>query len=132
MRCSLRHITSGALRSISFFNRLLRLITLRYRSLRSDVANRPPVSCTIGRKSGGITGNACRHIALGLIPARNMLSSSLRRFINFFLRCPFAPSTSSVSSAIKSVSSISSSNSFKALPPMPTSISSSNSSGRSW
>ena len=56
IRFSLLTMISGAPRSISRFNRLFRLITRRYRSLRSEVAKRPPSSCTIGRSSGGITG----------------------------------------------------------------------------
>ena len=47
---------SGAPRSSSRFSRLFRLMTRRYRSLRSEVAKRPPSSCTIGRSSGGMTG----------------------------------------------------------------------------
>jgi len=39
---------SGAPRSSSRLRRLLRLMTRRYRSLRSEVANRPPSSWTIG------------------------------------------------------------------------------------
>jgi len=62
---SLRQITSGAFNSISCFNRLLRLIIRRYRSLRSEVANRPPSKATIGRKSGGITGITVKIIHSG-------------------------------------------------------------------
>ncbi len=65
MRFSLLTMISGAPRSISRFNRLLRLITRRYRSLRSEVANRPPSSCTIGRSSGGITGTASSTMPIG-------------------------------------------------------------------
>ena len=44
IRFSLRTIISGAPRSSSLLRRLLRLIILRYRSFRSDVAKRPPSS----------------------------------------------------------------------------------------
>ena len=74
MRFSLRTMTSGACSSISFFNRLLRLITRRYRSFKSDVAKRPPSSGTSGRSSGGITGITSRIIHSGLLPdLRNAL-----------------------------------------------------------
>ena len=46
---SLRTMISGAARSSRRFRRLLRLITRRYRSLRSDVAKRPPSSGTSGQ-----------------------------------------------------------------------------------
>src|SRR5207302_5549349 len=79
MRFSLRTITSGACRSISFFNRLLRLITRRYRSLRSDVAKRPPSSGTRGRNSGGMTGITSRIIQLGLLPLLRNASTTFKR-----------------------------------------------------
>ena len=50
MRFSLRTMISGALSSSRRRNRLLRLMTRRYRSLRSEVANRPPSSGTSGRR----------------------------------------------------------------------------------
>src|SRR3989441_7732875 len=62
MRFSLRTMTSGARNSVNFFRRLLRLMTRRYRSFRSEVANRPPSSGTSGRSSGGITGTTSRII----------------------------------------------------------------------
>ena len=68
MRFSLRTMTSGACSSISFFSRLLRLMTRRYRSFRSEVAKRPPSSGTRGRSSGGITGSTSRIIHSGLLP----------------------------------------------------------------
>ena len=130
IRISLRRITSGALSSTNFLRRLLRLMIRRYRSLRSEVANRPPESATIGRRSGGMTGSTVKHRLDGLMPAACMLSSILRRLSNFFSRCPFAPSTSSVKSAISFDKSISSSSCLSADAPIPTSISSSYSSGR--
>ena len=56
MRFSFLIIISGACNCCNLFNRLFRLITLLYKSFKSDVAKRPPSSCTIGRNSGGITG----------------------------------------------------------------------------
>ena len=68
IRFSLRMMMSGALSSISRFKRLLRLMTRRYRSLRSEVAKRPPSSGTSGRRSGGMTGRMVRIIHSGLLP----------------------------------------------------------------
>ena len=56
IRFSFLKITSGALISINLFKRLFLMITLRYKSFKSDVAKRPPSSGTKGRNSGGITG----------------------------------------------------------------------------
>ena len=58
---------SGAFSARSLFRRLLRLMTRRYRSFRSEVANRPPSSWTMGRSSGGITGMTSRIIHSGLL-----------------------------------------------------------------
>ena len=65
MRFSFRMMTSGVLSASRFFRRLLRLMTRRYRSFRSDVANRPPSSGTKGRRSGGITGSTVSTIHSG-------------------------------------------------------------------
>src|ERR1700753_2042217 len=65
IRFSLFTMISGAPRSRSLLRRLFRLMTRRYRSLRSDVANRPPSSWTIGRRSGGITGMQSRTMPIG-------------------------------------------------------------------
>jgi hypothetical protein len=65
IRFSLLTMISGAPRSSSRLRRLLRLMTRRYRSLRSEVAKRPPSSCTIGRRSGGMTGTASRTMPEG-------------------------------------------------------------------
>src|SRR5690606_40010743 len=59
---SLRRIMSGAFSSIRRFRRLLRLITRRYRSFRSEVAKRPPSSGTSGRRSGGSTRSEERRV----------------------------------------------------------------------
>src|SRR5699024_12182738 len=62
------------------FRRLLRLITRRYKSFKSLVAKRPPSSCTIGRISGGMTGNASSTIHSGLFPEfLNASTTSKRR-----------------------------------------------------
>ena len=55
----------GARNSIKRLRRLFRFITRRYRSFKSEVANRPPSNCTIGRKSGGITGKTVMIIQAG-------------------------------------------------------------------
>ena len=68
---------SGAARSRRRFKRLLRLITRRYRSFKSEVAKRPPSSGTSGRKSGGSTGSTFITIHSGL------LFDSLNASINF-------------------------------------------------
>src|SRR5450432_368129 len=93
MRFSLRRMTSGARCRISFCRRLLRLITRRYKSFRSDVAKRPPSNGTSGRRSGGITGMTSRIIHSGLLrtppasPDPRNASTILRRFSICFFRC---------------------------------------------
>ena len=87
MRFSFRTMTSGACSSINFFRRLLRLITRLYRSLRSDVANRPPSSGTKGRSSGGITGMTSRIIHSGLFPDLRKLSTTRSRLANLSFFC---------------------------------------------
>ncbi len=87
MRFSLRMITSGAPSSSNLFKRLLRLITRRYRSLRSEVAKRPPSNCTIGRRSGGMTGRTVRIIHAGLLPERRNASTTFKRVVDFLRFC---------------------------------------------
>ena len=84
IRFSLRAMISGALSSSKRRRRLLRLITRRYRSFKSEVAKRPPSSGTKGRKSGGNTGNTSKTIHSGLMPDFLNASSTLRR-LAFFL-----------------------------------------------
>ncbi len=80
IRFSLRMMISGAFSSMSFLSRLFRLMTRRYRSLRSDVANRPPSSGTSGRRSGGMTGMTLKIIHSGrLWLFRN--ASMMRKFL---------------------------------------------------
>src|SRR3569833_3063925 len=83
IRFSLRTMMSGARSSISRLRRLLRLITRRYRSFRSDVAKRPPSSGTSGRSSGGMTGTTSRIIHSGRLPESMKLSTTLRRLMIF-------------------------------------------------
>ena len=80
MRFSLRTMMSGAFSSSRRRRRLLRLMTRRYRSFRSDVAKRPPSSGTSGRRSGGSTGRTVSTIHSGLLPDSMNDSSSFRRF----------------------------------------------------
>ena len=85
IRFSLRAMISGALSSSKRRKRLLRLITRRYRSFKSEVAKRPPSSGTKGRKSGGKTGNTSKTIHSGLMPDFLKASSSLRRLVFFLI-----------------------------------------------
>ena len=84
IRFSLRMMMSGAPSSIRRFKRLLRLITRRYRSFRSEVAKRPPSSGTRGRSSGGMTGMTSRIIHSGRLPDSRNASTTLRRLVSFF------------------------------------------------
>ena len=63
---SFRKITSGALISTNLFNLLFLIITLLYKSFKSEVANLPPSSGTKGLSSGGITGITFKIIHSGL------------------------------------------------------------------
>ena len=86
---------SGARSSISRFRRLLRLMTRRYRSLRSEVANRPPSSGTSGRRSGGITGTTVMIIHSGLLPEKRNASTIFSRLASFL--CLMSESVSCIS-----------------------------------
>ena len=88
IRFSLRMMISGAPSSRSRLSRLLRLMTRRYRSFRSEVAKRPPSSWTIGRRSGGMTGRTDRIIHSGRVPERRKASIRRRRLIAFLRRWP--------------------------------------------
>ena len=91
IRFSLRIIISGAFNCISRLRRLLRFITRRYKSFKSDVAKRPPSSCTIGRNSGGITGMASKIIHEHLLPEARKFSTISMRFNNrLSLFAPFS------------------------------------------
>ena len=93
-------IISGAWRSSRCFNLLFLLITLLYKSLRSEVANLPPSNWTIGCNSGGRTGNIVKTIHSGLFPLFLKLSITLSLFIAFFLLCPDVCLISSISSSV--------------------------------
>ena len=80
IRFSLRTMMSGALSSNKRFKRLLRLMTRRYKSFKSEVAKRPPSSGTNGRKSGGNTGKTVITIHSGLLFESRNDSSNFRRF----------------------------------------------------
>ena len=117
---SLRTMISGAPSSSSLFRRLLRLMILLYRSFKSDVAKRPPSSCTIGRRSGGITGTASRIIHSGRLPDSRNASTTSRRLMILARFCPLA-STSSFFRSTASVSrSMACSSSLMDSAPMPT------------
>ena len=119
IRFSLRTMISGAPSSSSLFRRLLRLITRRYRSFKSDVANRPPSSWTIGRSSGGMTGSTSSTIHVGLAFDFRKSSTTFRRLIAFCLRWPLEDFDSSRSLYISVVSSMRDSSSRTASAPMP-------------
>ncbi len=88
MRFSLRTIMSGAPSSNNLFSRLLRFITRRYRSLRSEVAKRPPSNWTIGLNSGGITGITSSIIHSGRLPDLRNASTTSRRRVARMRRWP--------------------------------------------
>ena len=119
---SLRTMISGAFKSIRRFNRLLRLITLRYRSFRSDVANLPPSRGTNGRKSGGRTGITSIIIQTGFNPLRLKASTIFSRLDSFW-RFATEPVEliSSLSSLYKASRSMLSSNFLTASAPIPAS-----------
>ena len=79
-------IISGAFSSSNLLSLLFLLITLLYKSFRSDVANLPPSNGTKGLRSGGNTGKTLRIIHSGLLPDLINDSMSLRRlmFLLFF------------------------------------------------
>ena len=90
IRFSLRTIISGARKSIRRFRRLLRFITRRYKSFKSEVANRPPSSGTSGRNSGGITGRTSKIIHSGF-DADSMKASTNLSLLTSFLRLASEP-----------------------------------------
>src|SRR5690606_42074142 len=67
------------------------MITLRYKSFKSEVAKRPPSSGTSGRNSGGITGITFKIIHSGrfslLLFASLNDSTTFRRLRDSVLRC---------------------------------------------
>ena len=127
MRFSLRAMISGAFNSSKRRRRLLRLITRRYRSLRSEVAKRPPSNGTKGRRSGGNTGNTSKIIHSGLMPDFLKASSTFRR-LAFFLILSSEPVRSLRSFSISESSSMLSSKSLIPSAPILATNSSPNSS----
>ncbi len=120
IRFSLRMMMSGALSSCSRFSRLFRLMTRRYRSLRSEVANRPPSSGTSGRRSGGMTGMTSSIIHSGRLPEMRKASTTLRRLESFFRLASELVSRASRRSSSDSLwTSIPRSISRTASPPIP-------------
>ena len=96
IRFSLRTIMSGATNSRRRFKRLLRLITRRYKSFKSEVAKRPPSSGTNGRKSGGKIGRTFMIIHSGLLPEAANASINFKRLV-IFLRLVSLPISGSSS-----------------------------------
>ena len=121
MRFSLFTMISGAPRSSSRLRRLLRLITRRYRSLRSEVAKRPPSSCTIGRRSGGITGTASSTMPTGEFVVVRKAETTLRRLSARAFFCPLPVAMTSRSEAASASRSKSARRRWIASAPMPPS-----------
>ena len=113
-------IISGAPSSRSFSRRLFLLIILLYKSFKSDVAKRPPSSCTIGLKSGGITGTTLSIIHSGLFPEFLNASTTSSLFTILALFCPDAFSRAAFNSTASFSRSIDESNSSTASAPIPT------------
>ena len=115
-------IISGAPNSINFFNLLFLLITLLYKSFKSEVANLPPSSGTNGLRSGGKTGSLFKIIHSGLFPELLKASTILSRFDNFTF---FKGEVVDLSSCFKSTDSASKSISCSIVlivsAPIPTS-----------
>ena len=109
---------SGAAKSNSLFSLLFLFITLLYKSFKSDVANLPPSSCTIGLRSGGITGTTSRIIHSGLLPEvfNASITSSLLTILIFF--CPALSFNFFLISAESSTKSILARSSLTASAPM--------------
>ena len=74
---------SGALSSINRASLLFRLITLLYKSFKSDDANLPPSRGTKGLSSGGMTGITVKIIHSGLFPEPINASYNLILFNSF-------------------------------------------------
>ena len=123
IRFSFWMIIDGALKSISFFKRLLRLITLLYKSFKSDVANLPPSNWIIGLSSGGITGRASKIIHSGRLPDSRNASKTSKRLIKrtrFWLDESLISSISFLIVSTSFCKSTSFNNSLMASAPIPT------------
>ena len=113
-------IISGAPSSRSLFRRLFLLMILLYRSFRSDVAKRPPSSCTMGRRSGGMTGIVSMIIQAGEFPDSRKASMTSSRLITRALFWPVAVSICLESSSYSPLTSTSRRSFLTASAPMPT------------
>ena len=113
-------IISGADNSNNLFNLLFLLITLLYKSFKSEVANLPPSKGTNGLKSGGKTGKTFIIIHSGLLPESLNAWRSFNLFESFFsFVSELVWGISSLISLISSSTSRSSSNAWTASAPMP-------------
>ena len=114
-------IISGAFSSIRRLSRLFLFITLLYKSLRSEVANRPPSNGTRGLSSGGMTGTIVIIIHSGLFPELKNASTTFNLFASFI---GFSSEVDSSISTLKSSASFSRSSpinrSLIASAPIPT------------
>ncbi len=120
IRFSLRTMISGAPNSSSLAKRLFLFMILLYKSFKSEVAKRPPSSCTMGRISGGMTGITSIIIHSGRLPeVRNAsTTSSLLMILARF--CP-VESASALLSSVESFSRLMAlSSSWMASAPIPT------------
>ena len=121
IRFSFRMMISGADRSRRRFSRLFRLMTRRYRSFRSEVANRPPSSGTRGRRSGGRTGMTCWTIHSGFCSLSRNASTIFSRLEIFFFFASDAVSPISLRSDSESFARSSPASSVRiASAPIPT------------
>ena len=111
---------SGAPSSNKRLRRLFLLIILRYKSFKSEVAKRPPSSCTIGRRSGGMTGTTSIIIHSGLFPEPRKASTTSRRLIILAFFCPVASFKLAFNSLASASKSIAWSSSFMDSAPIPT------------
>ena len=110
---------SGAFSPNSRFKRLLRLITRRYRSFRSEVANRPPSNCTMGRNSGGITGTASKIMLSGECLPSQKGFTTFTRWPERRRRCEEGDTRPSRNSSISSSKFTLDNNFFTASAPIP-------------
>ena len=111
---------SGALSSKSLFNLLFLLITLLYKSFKSEVANLPPSRGTSGLRSGGNTGRTSIIIHSGLLPESLNASSNFNLFEIFLsFVSEFVRGISSLRILISSSISRSSRSNLTASAPIP-------------
>ena len=131
IRFSFRTMISGARSSMSRFKRLFLLITRRYRSFRSEVANRPPSSGTSGRSSGGMTGTTSKIIHSGRQPDSPNASTSFN-LLTSFLRLASEPVSRSSSRMVSRSESKSSELRIILIASAPIAASNASSPNSSW